>query len=102
MTREVRCDGSKMPTSTCEATGLRGDWPTVRGPLATGRAPPAERWVLAGLRVAFEGGTWLIEFGTSKGVIQADFTNAATPLDVQAQTVGRDTTANLGSGLCFP
>jgi hypothetical protein len=63
--------------------GLRGDWLTVRGPLATGRAPPAERWVLAGLRVAFEGGTWLIELGTSKGVIQADFTNATTPLDVR-------------------
>jgi hypothetical protein len=57
---------------------------------------------LAGLRVAFEGGTWLIEFQTSKGVIQADFTNAATPLDVRAQTVGRDTTANWAADSVFP
>jgi len=69
--------------------GLRGDWPTVRGPLATGRAPPAERWVSDGRIVAFEGGTWLIELGTSKGVIQVELIIAAMPLDIATQTADR-------------
>jgi hypothetical protein len=51
---------------------------------------------------SFEGGTWLIELGTSKGVIQVDFIIAATPRDIAAQMVGRGETANLGSGLSIP
>ena len=82
--------------------GPRGGWPTGRGPLTTGRGAPAEREVSEGRSVSLEGGTWLIELGTSKGVIQAEFMIAATPLVVAAHSVGRGKTAIYAVDSLFP
>jgi len=70
--------------------------------LVAGLAGPGTRCGTAGRRGSCDGGTWLIELGTSKGVIQVEIIIAASPFDIATQTAGRGKTAKLSSGLSFP